>query len=64
MLLLVVSCQTARSRLRGDEPDEQPPDALRRELACDFFTVETVLLRGLYVQFFIEIDTRRVYVDS
>jgi transposase InsO family protein len=31
-------------------------------LACDFFTVETVLLRRLYVLFFIELDTRWVYV--
>ena len=31
-------------------------------LACDFFTVDTVLLRRLYVLFFIELDTRGIYL--
>jgi putative transposase len=33
-------------------------------LACEFFTVGTVLLRRLYVLFFIELDTRRVYLTG
>jgi putative transposase len=31
-------------------------------LACDFFTVQTVFLKTLYVLFFIELSTRRVHV--
>ena len=33
-------------------------------LACNFFTVDTVLLKQLYVLFFIELDTRRVFVTG
>ena len=33
-------------------------------LACDFFTVDTVLLRRLYVLFFIQLDTRKVFVTG
>ena len=31
-------------------------------LACDFFTVETIFLQTVYVLFFIEVNTRRVYL--
>jgi putative transposase len=31
-------------------------------LACDFFTVETLLLKTVYVLFFIELGTRRVHL--
>jgi putative transposase len=33
-------------------------------LACDSYSVGTVLLKRLYVLFFIELDTRRVYLTG
>ena len=33
-------------------------------LVCDFFTVDTVFPRRLYFLFFIELDTRRVYLTG
>ena len=33
-------------------------------LACDFFTVETAWLKTLYVLFFIELGSRRVYLSD
>ncbi len=33
-------------------------------VACDFFTVDTVLLRRYYVLFFIELKSRRVYLGG
>jgi putative transposase len=42
------------------------PEFLRQQaasmLACDFFTVETISLRRFYVLFFIELESRRVYL--
>jgi putative transposase len=31
-------------------------------VSCDFFTVDTVFLQRIYVLFFIELATRRVYL--
>jgi putative transposase len=33
-------------------------------LACDFFTVETVFLRTLYVLFFIEVGSRCIHIEG
>src|SRR2546430_16051706 len=36
--------------------------SMRGATACDFFTVETVALRRIYVLFFIELQSRRVHL--
>jgi putative transposase len=68
-----VGATTIRTLLRrngfGPAPRRDGPswsEFLRAQaeggLACDFFSVETAFLSTLYVLFFIEIRTRRVYV--
>jgi transposase InsO family protein len=70
-----VSATAIRATLRRHEVDPAPRGAattwrafLRQQasgiVACDFFTVETVWLRRLYVLFFIELDTRRVHLTG
>jgi putative transposase len=70
---LVVAPSTVWAVLRSNGIEPAPRRAslswsefLRRQaagvIACDFFTVETVWLRRLYVLFFIELDRRRVYL--
>ena len=68
-----VSATAIRTTLRRHGLDPAPRRAtttwrafLRQQaagiVACDFFTVDTVWLRQLYVLFFIELDTRRVHL--
>jgi putative transposase len=68
-----VSATAIRETLRHHGLDPAPRRAtmtwrafLRQQaagiLACDFFTVDPVWLRRLYVLFFIELDTRRVHL--
>ena len=68
-----VSATAIRTTLRRHRLDPAPrPTAtswrvfLRQQaagiVACDFFTVDTIWLRRLYVLFLIELDTRRVYL--
>jgi len=68
-----VSATVIRTTLRRHGLDPAPRRAattwrafLRQQaagiVACDFFTVDTVWLRRLYVLFFIELDTRRVHL--
>jgi putative transposase len=68
-----VSATVIRTTLRRHGLDPTPRRAarswrtfLRQQaagiIACDFFTVDTVWLRRLYVPFFIELDTRQVHL--
>jgi hypothetical protein len=68
-----VSATAIRTTLRRHGLDPAPSRAttawrafLRQQageiVACDFFTVDTIWLRRLYVLFFIELDTRRVHL--
>lgn len=67
---VVASATTVRNILRGQglgpAPRRNGPtwtEFLRAQaaaVACDFFTIETIFLRRLYVVFFIELETRRV----
>jgi putative transposase len=70
-----VSATAIRTTLRRHRLDPAPrrasrawPAFLRQQaagiVACDFFTVETVWLRRLYVLFFIEHDTPRVHLGG
>jgi putative transposase len=68
-----VSATAIRTTLRRHRVDPTPrPTAttwrafVRQQaagiVACDFFTVDTVWLRRLYILFFIELGTRRVHL--
>jgi putative transposase len=68
-----ISATAIRTTLRSHGLDPAPRRAtttwrafLRQQaagiVACDFFTVDTIWVRRLYVLFFIELDTRRVYL--
>jgi hypothetical protein len=70
---LRVSATAIRTTLRrhGLDPTPRPTATTWRAflhqqaagiLACDFFTVDTIWLRRLYVLFFIELATRRVHL--
>jgi putative transposase len=70
-ILVAPSTVWAVLRRNGVEPAPRRAslswsEFLRRQaagvIACDFFTVETVWLRRLYVLFFIELESRRVHL--
>jgi putative transposase len=74
-LCVHVSATAIRTTLRRHGLDPAPRRAtttwrafLREQaagiVACDFFTVDTVWLRRLYVLFFIELDSRRVHLGG
>ena len=75
--LLKLGCSVSATAIRATLRQHKVPPARRRGglswraflsaqahavLACDFFTVETIRLQTLYVLFFIEFRTRRVFL--
>ena len=46
----------------GPNVDRVPPVPGGGILATDFFTVETIRLKTIYILFFIELQTRRVHM--
>jgi putative transposase len=75
--LVKLGCSVSASSVRNVLRSHEVPPAPRRSgpswrtfiraqaasvVACDFFTVDTALLRRTYVLFFIELETRRVHL--
>jgi transposase InsO family protein len=72
-VVLAPSSEWAVLRRHGVEPSPKRSgmtwaEFLRAQaptmLACEFFHVDTVLLRRLYVLFFIQFDTRRIHISG
>jgi putative transposase len=69
--LSALVCRMARENPLEPAPRRDGPswsEFLRSQAqgiwACDFFTIETASLRTLYVLFFVEVGSRRLYVTT